>query len=198
MPRSSLHYTRAAVIVHGKCELQIVKYIKTNLKLPIQIIADKNGAKSIQINSLLKYLDKTQFKSMKSFADFYRVEYQKEKKRLNRFHLFIIMDTDDCDANTLEQYKNGTLFNKHFLAPYIIPIYNTENLEDVLSKTSIMPKRIRDREKGTFYEKVFPINVEGKTNPDTINQIKFLADELRKVKTTNMEVFIDYCLKEML
>ena len=56
MPHNALNYTKCAVIVHGKSEFVLVKYIYTNLHLPVKIIAKDKGRGSIQINGLLEYL----------------------------------------------------------------------------------------------------------------------------------------------
>ena len=50
------NYTMCAVIVHGKSELQMVRYITSNLRLPVKIIARNRGKSSIQINGLLGFL----------------------------------------------------------------------------------------------------------------------------------------------
>lgn len=38
MSHATLKYTRCAVIVHGKSEFALVKYIYTNLHLPVKIM----------------------------------------------------------------------------------------------------------------------------------------------------------------
>lgn len=43
MSHDTLNYTRCAVIVHGKSEFALVKYIYTNLHLPVKIIAKDKG-----------------------------------------------------------------------------------------------------------------------------------------------------------
>lgn len=80
MPQNTLNYTRCAVIVHGKSEFILVKYIYTNLHLPVKIIAKDKGRGSIQINGLSDYLNKKQFTSLKEFADAYSVEYDKKQE----------------------------------------------------------------------------------------------------------------------
>ena len=62
MPNNTLNYTRCAVIVHGKSEFALVKYIYTNLHLPVKIISKDKGRSSIQINGLLDFLNKKPFK----------------------------------------------------------------------------------------------------------------------------------------
>lgn len=59
LPHNALNYTKCAVIVHGKSEFVLVKYIYTNLHLPVKIIAKDKGRGSIQINGLSEYLRKS-------------------------------------------------------------------------------------------------------------------------------------------
>lgn len=192
MPFEALKYTKGVVIVHGKSELALVRYIHTNLHLPIKTISRKGGKTSIQISGLKDYLKKRQFQSLTAFANEYSVEYEKKNKRLVDFKLFIIMDMDDCDENMQKKYISKELFNGHPLKEYIVPIYNIRNLEDVLLKADIMSKKIPDLKKGTYYNKIFPIN----TNPmsmDTVNQIRCFAAKLKGIDQTNLLEFVEYC-----
>lgn len=196
MPNNALNYTRCAVVVHGKSELALVKYIYTNLHLPVKIISNDKGRSSIQINGLRDFLDKKPFNSVKNFANEYSVEYDKKEKRLVNFKLFIIMDTDDCSEITKEKYINGTLFAGHPLKEYIIPVYNISNLEDVMLKAGIMVKRIEDSQKGSYYSKIFPINTEP-LSADTMNQVREFARRINNIKETNMLTFVEYCFQQL-
>lgn len=196
MPANTLNYTKCAVIVHGKSEFVLVKYIYTNLHLSVKIISKDKGRGSIQINGLQDFLNKKQFKTLKNFANEYVIEYDRKLKCLKNFKLFIIMDTDDCDEATRKKYISGEMFQGHPLKDYIVPIFNHFNLEDVMVKSGIMVKRISDSEKGTYYNKIFPIN----TNPlsiDTLNQVRMFANKIRNVKETNMLEFIEYCFQQI-
>lgn len=195
MSSNMLNYTKCAVIVHGKSEFDLVKYIYTNLHLSVKIIAKDKGRGSIQINGLTDYLKKNQFKSIKSFADEYTIEYDRKTKSLKNFKLFIIMDTDDCDDVTRDKYISGELFKDSIFKDYIVPIYNITNLEDVMIKAGIMVKRIADSQKGTYYSKIFPINTEP-LSLDTINQVVSFANKIKNVKETNMNVFVNYCYEQ--
>ena len=195
MSSNMLNYTKCAVIVHGKSEFDLVKYIYTNLHLSVKIIAKDKGRGSIQINGLTDYLKKNHFKSIKSFADEYTIEYDRKTKSLKNFKLFIIMDTDDCDDVTRDKYISGELFKDSIFKDYIVPIYNITNLEDVMIKAGIMVKRIADSQKGTYYSKIFPINTEP-LSLDTINQVVSFANKIKNVKETNMNVFVNYCYEQ--
>ena len=70
----SLHYSKALVICHGLSELQITKYIYTNLHLPVRTYAKDNGKHSIQITSLLNLLSSAPFGSLSQFCDEYTVQ----------------------------------------------------------------------------------------------------------------------------
>lgn len=193
MPPKSIKYTKVGVIVHGKSELLFAQYICTNLHLKKAIISENGGKGSIQINGLLKgYLNKSPFNNLKKFAQEYDVEYDKKTKQLNNFKLFIIMDTDDCTEDVAETFISGKMFEGHVLAPYIVPIYNKSNIEDVLVKAKIMSKKIHDNEKGSYYTKIFPINKD-RLSMDTLAQINEFDGKIRGLQETNMSEFINYC-----
>ncbi len=194
MPSNTYNYTRAAVIVHGKSEFNIVRFIYTNLHLPVKIIARDSGKTSIQINGLLDFMNKGSFKDLKKFAEEYVVEFDKRNKKLLNFKLFIIMDTDDCNENMKDKYISGKLFDDHILKNYIVPIYNIRNLEDVMLKAGIMVKKISNKDKGRYYTKIFPINTEPMSN-DTVKQVETFRDKIKNLRETNMEKFIEYCFK---
>lgn len=185
-------HTLAVVIVHGKSELDIVNYIKSNLRLPIEIFSEKKGRNSIQINSLEKVLSNKVFESQKNFVG----KYDKvciNKKKLENFKLFIIMDTDDADPKHYANlYKSGEMFSKSWLKEYIVPIYNDLNLEDTL-KAINYKYATRNRDKKNYVE-VFPRNKNGKD----ISEIKEFNEKLKKCNCTNMDKFIDYCLENVI
>lgn len=195
-PKRKLQTRRSccAIIVHGKSEKAIADYVKSSLRLKLEVIGKDKGAKSIQINVLDKFLAQREFSSLKVFADTYDIEYNRSKKRLENFKLFIIMDTDDCTMETRERYICGEMFRKSILADYICPIYSIPSLEDVMLEVGLMKERISDKEKESFYSKLFPICHDG--NAGTIHEIETLADTMRKSKNTNLEVLLDYCIEQ--
>lgn len=196
MPCDTLRYTRCAVIVHGKSEFHLVRFVYTNLHLPVKIISENKGRGSIQINGLKDYLNKKPFVNLSVFAKEYLIEYDKKARKLKNFKLFIIMDTDDCSEEIKKGYVSGEMFRGHPLQEYIVPIYNIANLEDVMIKAGIMTKRIPDSQKGTYYSKIFPINTEPLSS-DTLKQIRTFASKIRNVKQTNMLEFIEYCFEQI-
>lgn len=186
-------YKKAAVMVHGKSERYLASYIYTNLHLPVVIIDKNKGRNSIQINALKNILSSKPYNNLKSFADEYSVEYDRKEKALKNFKLFIIMDTDDCSEKTREDYISGKLFENSCLKEYIVPIFNSPNLEEVMIKSGIMTKKIQDSQKGSYYSKIFPINQDPFSN-DTLDQIRLFLKRLENVKETNLQEYIYYCL----
>lgn len=47
-----VRYVKNIVLVHGKSEQIICEYIKSNLRLPIEIFSHNNGKNNIEINSV--------------------------------------------------------------------------------------------------------------------------------------------------
>lgn len=186
-----LNYTQCGVICHGLSELSIVNYIKSHLHLKLEVFSKDKGHCSVQITSLMSFLDGRNFQSVSKFYKEYDVEHHKNK--LINFKLFIIMDTDDCTEKQKQAFESKEMFKNHPLFDYIVPIFNVPNLESVLIKAGIMTKKIKDNEKGSYYLKTFPISKEPYCL-DSFNEILTLKDKLIGVKSTNLDVFLDYCL----
>ncbi len=189
-------YLRAVVICHGKSEKQMCDYIKSNLRLRIAVESDKKGEKSIQITSVMNTLNGNKFKSFNNFINkFVDVEicHTKTKKFLNAdFKIFIILDTDDCTETQKRAFINKEMFARHWAYPYIVPIYNSPQLEPVLVKSKIKFEKKGDARKAE-YIKIFPTDPKYK-NRETI-QIQEFGENLKDNSDTNMNEFIDFCLK---
>lgn len=183
-------YCRALAIVHGASELQIVGHIKSKLRLPLECYSRNNGRTSIQINSLMDVLNNEKFKKPKNFFKEYP-NINHYKNIPNNFAIFTVMDTDDCDEKTRSQYINKSLFNGHWLRPYIIPIYNMPNLEEILVKCKIIDKPLSNKEKIPTYKSIFPI-ASDVSNHEEIENLKTI---LSKYDKTNLNEFLEYCLK---
>lgn len=152
-------YLKAVVIVHGKSEKQICDYVKSNLRLKIEIISDKKGEKSIQINGLKNILSDKRFASFDQFTNFFddvEIIRNKTKKKLSPdFKIFMIMDTDDCTEEQKKDFISKKMFKSHWAYDYIMPIFDTPDLESVLVKAEIkFEKRGIKRKKE--YIKIFP------------------------------------------
>jgi len=68
MVKFEKNHLKAIIIVHGKSEKQICEYIKSKLRLRLEIYADKNGEKSIQITSVMRSLENSIFKTKDIFS----------------------------------------------------------------------------------------------------------------------------------
>ncbi len=185
------NYCKGVVIVHGKSELLLSEHIKSNLHLPIEIYAESNGKTSIQIDGLKTVLGNNIFKNKRAFTKKYIVE--EENGNFKNFSIMPIMDLDDTNEERKQKYISGEMFKNHWLSPYIVPVWNKENLDEVLLDLKLIDKLPNDREKGKIYRNLFPTN-KGETD---IEQVKNLLEKFEKSKKTNMEVFIKKCLDSL-
>lgn len=188
-------YLKAVVIVHGKSEKQICDYIKSNLRLKMEVVSKEKGEKSIQINSLKYILGDYRFNSFESFVSFYDdvevLKVNKEKRLSPDFKIFIIMDTDDCTESEKQQFISKEMFRKHWAYEYIVPIYDSPDLENVMVKAGIKFEK-KGVERKKEYIKIFPTDKKYKVG-EGVELGKF-AKDLKKVKETNLDLFVDFCL----
>ena len=189
-----LNYTKAIVIVHGKSEKQICQHIKSKLRLKMEIFSDKNGEKAIQITSLKNTLNNKIFKSLSNLIKAYPdIELSNDRKRIkNNFRIFIIMDTDDCTESQKINFMNGEMFKDHWAYEYIVPIYNIPELESVMEQAKIPFKKTGEKRKKE-YIKIFPTDIKYEKTDEI--QIKELVQKLKRQKNTNLDEFLDFCLK---
>lgn len=147
MHKRKLNYLKCIVIVHGKSEKQICGYMKSKLRFHMEIISRNNGDSSIQINGIQNFMNSdSRLKDINCFLKEYEdVEYSgKGKKRMLApyFKIFMIMDTDDCSNEQREKYINKEMFKNHWAYDYIVPIFNTPELESVMeNQVFILQKR---------------------------------------------------------
>ena len=193
MSKSSYSYSflKGIVICHGKSEKLICEFLRSNLRIQIEIDSDKKGKKSIQITSIMKFLSGEKYKNIASFKNkFDDIEPIENIKKLpSYFKIFIIMDTDDCNENQKKSFKDKSMFKEHWLYDYIVPIYNDSNLEEVLVDAGIKFQK-SGNERKTEYPKVFPMN-----GISDVEGIKKFGKALGNSKKTNMEEFINFCLE---
>lgn len=189
------NYVNGVVICHGKSEWLMSRHISSNLHLNVKTYSKDKGKHSIQITALKKLLTSKPFNKQSAFVAEYPVEEvgKGKNKKLANFKLFIIMDTDDCTEQQKKDYLSKKMFEGHWLDEYIVPIVNIPNLEDVLTEVGMMPKKIRNGEKGEYYAKVFPVN-EKPLSDDTLKEVLTLKDFVKKSQNTNLAEYIDYCL----
>ena len=130
------NYLKGLIIVHGKSELQMARYITSNLHLNMEIYGKRNGKNSIQIQGLLNELQSGDFKTRRGFLRKYIVEAANDE--LLNFKVFTIMDLDDCPESLKKRYLNKQMFEQHWMHPYIHPILNEPDLEHVLVDSGII------------------------------------------------------------
>lgn len=196
MARIKPCYLKAVVIVHGKSEKQICDYIKSNLRFKMEVISDKKGEKSIQINSLKHILSDRRFSSFDNFIAFFsdaEIITQKKKRSLSSdFKIFIIMDTDDCSEQQKKDYISKKMFASHWAYDYIVPIYDSPDLESVLVKANIKFEKKGSKRKKE-YIKIFP--TEAKYAKGEGVELNEFCNNLKSVRETNMNEFITFCLE---
>lgn len=183
------NYCKGIIIAHGKSERLLAGHITSNLHLNMKIYAENNGKTSIQIDSLKNTLNNTQFKDKKSFKRNYIVEENNGK--IINFLVMPIMDLDDTNEKGIKEYISGEMFRNHWLSPYIIPVWNKKNLDEVLLELKLINKLPNDREKGKIYRNLFPVNT-GKLDKE---QVQELMKKFEKSKNTNMEIMAKKCLE---
>ena len=92
----------------------------------------------------------------------------------------------------LKKYINKELFKGHWAYDYIVPIYNSPDLENVMVKAGIKFEKKGDERKKE-YIKIFPTDKKYLKNESI--ELDSFAKNLTKVNETNMENFIEYCIQ---
>ena len=138
MPLRS-NYCKAIVIAHGKSEMMMAEYIRSNLRLNMKILTKDKGRSSIQINGLLNFINSdSRLKNLKSIEESFFPEVI--KRQMIGCKIFIIMDLDDCNDIDAEKYKSGKMFENSWLKDYIVPIWCCPDF-DVAMKNAKMMRR---------------------------------------------------------
>ena len=195
MTRRKPNYLKCIVIVHGKSEKQICNYIKSKLRFHMEIIGKEKGQKSIQINGLQNLFNKD--KRLSADNDFITyfsdVEIEGKKNKIaSYFKIFVIMDTDDCSDEQRKKYISKELFKGHWAYDYIVPIFNSPDLENTMVKAGIKFEKKGDERKKE-YIKIFPTDKKYMKNESV--ELSSFAKNLSIIKETNMEYFINYCIQ---
>lgn len=188
--RKQTNYLKAIIICHGASEYHIAKHIKSNLRLKIEIDGKDNGKHSIQINSILNFLNTVPYKSKTDFIK--KFKHDLPNGTINsEFKIFIIMDTDDEELtpSDIDNFKNKNMFKGHWTYDYIVPIYNIQNLEDILLKAKIIDKTFEDKKE---YAKIFSVN--NNASIGDIGQIQNMYNILQPITDTNMDILLEYLL----
>lgn len=197
MAGKTLYYCKGLVICHGLSEKIIAEEIKSRLRIPLAVYSKNNGRNSIQINGLpaLFNSEKT-FKSRTDFLKFYdNIEY--DKKTLKNFKLFPVMDTDDADKKSIENYGSNNFLKDHWLRDYIHPIYTTPSLEDVLVDAGVIDHVFADNEKASGYRTLFiKLTKELGSNTEIVRHLYSATKKQHSSKVrSNISEFFEYCLE---
>lgn len=135
------------------------------------------------------------FNSFESFVSFYDdvevLKVNKEKRLSPDFKIFIIMDTDDCTKSEKQQFISKEMFRKHWAYEYIVPIYDSPDLENVMVKAGIKFQK-KGVERKKEYIKIFPTDKKYKVGEGV--ELRKFAKDLEKVNETNLDEFINFCL----
>ncbi|MDY0211084.1 MAG: hypothetical protein RBQ91_06760 [Acholeplasma sp.] len=187
--RIKQRYCSALVICHGKSELIFVSSLKSNLKLKIEVRAKNNGNNSIQITSILDYINGKEFSSITKFKE--KFEIEGTKKCLKNFKIFILMDFDELEytKQIKENFLNLSMFKNHWMQPYIVPIYSIKNFDEVMIRAGYL---INTEEKVKSYKEIFP---NGNGDFERFKQVKRNISNLSS-DYTNLNHFLDYIEQE--
>ena len=86
-----ISYLKGLVICHGKSEKLICDFIKSNLRIQIEIDSDKKDKKSIRITSIMKFLSGEKYKNIVSFKNkFDDIEPIKDRKNYSIILKFLL------------------------------------------------------------------------------------------------------------
>lgn len=93
----------------------------------------------------------------------------------------------------IADFISKEMFKGHWAYEYIVPIYDSPDLENVMVKAGIKFEK-KGVERKKEYIRIFPTckKYQGQEGVE----LKSFADNLRRVKSTNMEEFVDFCLNE--
>ena len=182
------NHTKAIVIVHGKSEHDIVRHIRSKLRIPIEIYSRDKGKISIEISSLNDILKNSDFLTIKGFLNkFPKVELDNKGIPKN-VKIFMIMDVDSTSLADFNAYKNKSLFPKTWLKDKLVPIWNDNNLEEVLEQIGYYYAKSNKEKKG--YKKVFPVE-RGSQDLKSVEELRY---KLQSSPKSNMDVFLTFCL----
>lgn len=101
------------------------------------------------------------------------------------------MDTDDCTESEKQRFISKEMFRKHWAYEYIVPIYDSPDLENVMVKAGIKFQK-KGVERKKEYIKIFPTDKKYKVGEGV--ELQKFAIDLEKVNETNLDEFINFCL----
>lgn len=193
MKHRECNYTKAIIICPGKTEFQMCQFIKSNLRLPVEIVINKIDFGLLTIKNINKFLEYESFKNFRDFKKtFINVNYNKNQLPTN-LKIFIILNTLDSSILTQNEFKNKNMFRAHWLFQYIYPIYNITSFEEVLKKANIKYTE-KNLDPPNKYIQIFPLDAKYLHKNDYA-QIQDFSLRMSKIENTNMFEMINYLLK---
>lgn len=84
------------------------------------------------------------------------------------------------------------MFKNHWAYDYIVPIYNSPELETVMVKAGIKFEKKGDERKKE-YIKIFPTDKKFLGNQTV--ELSSFAEKLQDVKDTNLDEFVNHCIE---
>ena len=182
--KRKIRYLPCTTICHGRCEHVLVSQIQNKNRIPLNPVCDKNGKKSIMINTLNDYL-KSHYEIREVYVKANKEVINYDNKQMFGHKIFSIMDKDDTPDKMFEDYKTKRLFTSYWWGKegYIEPIYFYPDMDAVFTRHGFPIDR--RREKPAQYLKYLSVDYD--------NVIKMLMS-LPKSES-NISVFIQYVIE---
>ncbi len=124
------------VVAHGKSEVVMWQNMKMRLKLNLHIYSEKGGEETISISHLPGLFTDGALSSEKSIIREFGNELNianRRNERLPGLKIFTVMDIDGNNRDR-KAYMSGDLLRNMPLSDKIVPIYNDDNLDQVMEQ----------------------------------------------------------------
>ncbi|MDO5853334.1 MAG: hypothetical protein Q4Q62_04635 [Thermoplasmata archaeon] len=175
---------RTLVIAHGKSEIELCKAIARLADIGIEIDSNDSGGRTITMSSLPgRFGSKPYTSELALSKKFERLEYfggNRVVEHMPNLRIFPVMDIDGDHENRL-RYITGEMFKAFPLGRYVTPIYNDDNLDQVMESIGygqVVSKKIKT------YRKI----------SDGITDLMDLYSRLKQCENTNLEEFVLHCM----
>lgn len=124
------------VVAHGKSEVAMWQTFRMRLRTNICIYSNKNGEEAITISGLPELFTGGEMSSEKEIYKRFGedLDYRpRAREPLPGLKIFTVMDIDGNNRDR-RPYMSGELLKNVPLGKYIVPIYNDNNLDDVMGE----------------------------------------------------------------
>lgn len=125
------------IVVHGKSEYILFREIlkKRRMVNDVPIYMRSRGEETIAISHLHDLFTTGELSSDTKIIRLYGEQLDhgsKGPKRLENVRIFTVMDIDHDEKNR-KRYKTGNVLNDLPISARVVPIYNEENLDEVMT-----------------------------------------------------------------